>query len=162
MLSKKRSLLIIAVAVAAVLAVSALFMYKASLKRTLVLSDEDSGQVYLELPMKDGDEFSVAYTHSVHLTPVIETYEVRDTEIYVVAAKFYTFGAGMQTDYPEGVTYTYDDDGAISLTGYNTMCKDLIYCVSKLYDHTLTYNGQEYSLGNICGKGSLVRFEIKR
>lgn len=161
MSSKKRLLLLITVAVAVILAVSALFAHSLSAKRTLVLSDEDTGQIYLELSIRDGDNFSVGYTHSVHLTPVIETYEVRDTDIYVVAAKFYTFGAGMQTDYPEGVTYTYDDDGAISLTGYNTLCKDLIYCVSKLYDHTLTCNGQEYSLGALCGKGTLVRFEIK-
>lgn len=161
MSSKKRQLLIAAVAVAAIIAVSALFAYHSSSKRTLVLTDEDTGQVYYELTLKDGDQFSVSYTHSVHLTKVTETYEVRNTDIYVVAAKFYTFGAGMQTDYPEGVTYSYDEDGAINLTGYNTLCKDLIYCVSKLYDHTLSYNGQEYSLGAICGKGSLVRFEIK-
>ena len=129
--------------------------------RTLVLTDEDDGHVYFRLSMRDGDRFAVTYTHSVHLTPVIEIYEVRDRDIYVVEARFYTFGAGMQTEYPEGVTWSYAEDGAIVLTGYNIYCKDLIYCVSKAYDHVLTYNNKDYSLGQICGRGSLVVFDIE-
>ena len=128
----------------------------------LVLSDQETGETRLRIPVEDGDRFSVTYTHSVHQTPVTETYEVRGTDIYVVAARFYTFGAGMQTDYPDGVTWTYAEDGAIVLEGYDALCQDLIYCVGKYYDHTLEYEGETWSLGTICGRGALVEFRLRR
>lgn len=148
-------------AAAVLIAAAALLIINLSDKMTLCLSNSDTGEVYLELPVEDMDRFSVTYIHSVHQTPVIETYEIRGTEIYVVEAKFYTFGAGMQTDYPEGVTYHYDDDGGIVCTGYNIYCKDLIYCVGKVSDHVLDCGGTEYSLRDICGRGSLVAFTIE-
>jgi len=159
--SDSRHRRLINLAAAAILVAAALLVVTTVGARELVLTDEDSGEVYLRLPLRDGDEFSVTYTHSVHLTPVTETYEVRDRDIYVVAARFYTFGAGMQTEYPEGVSWSYGEDGGIVLTGYNIYCKDLIYCVSKLYDHVLTYRGRDYSLGELCGRGSLVDFDIE-
>ena len=152
----------IAIAAAAMICIAAALLASARASEKLVLSDEDTGQVYLELPVRDGDRFSVTYTHSVHNTPVTETYEIRGEDIYVVEARFYTFGAGMQTEYPEGVTYSYAEDGAIVLTGYNTLCRDLIYCVSKYYDHTLEYKGEVWSLGEMCGKGTLVQFRIRQ
>lgn len=148
-------------AAAVLIAAAVLLVVRLSGRMTLRLADSDTGQVYLELPVKDNDRFSVSYIHSVHQTPVIETYEIRGTDIYVVEAEFYTFGAGMQTDYPEGVTYYYDDDGGIVCTGYNIYCKDLIYCVGKIYDHILQYDDTEYSLRDICGRGSLVAFTIE-
>lgn len=127
----------------------------------LVLSNEDDGHIYLSLPISNGDRFSVTFKHSVHLTPVTETYEILDGEIYAVEAKFYTFGAGMQSEIGEGQSYYYDDDGGIVVTGYNIFCKDLIYCISKVYDHVLEYDGRSYSLAELCGRGTMVRFGIK-
>lgn len=152
----------IAIAAAAMICIAAALLAFARGTEKLVLTDEDTGEVYLEIPVENGDRFSITYTHSVHNTPVTETYEIRGEDIYVVEAKFYTFGAGMQTEYPPEVTYSYADDGAIVLTGYDTLCKDLVYCVSKYYDHTLEYQGEVWSLGETCGKGTLVRFRIRQ
>lgn len=150
----------LAVAAAVIIIAAALFVIFRPSQTKLTLSNEDSGQVYLSFPVQDGDRFSVTFKHSVHLTPVIETYEVRGNEIYVVEAKFYTFGAGMQSDYEDGLTYSYDDDGGIVVSGYNIHCKDLVYCISKVYDHVLKYGDTEYSLASICGRGTMVRFQI--
>lgn len=148
-------------AAAVIVIAAALFIIFRPSQPRLVLSNEDTGQIYLSLPVNDGDRFSVTFKHSVHLTPVIETYEIRGSDIYVVEAKFYTFGAGMQSEYDPGLSYTYDDDGGIVVSGYNTLCRDLIYCISKVYDHVLEYNGTEYSLASLCGRGTLVRFAVK-
>lgn len=156
-----KKLAVPALAAAVLVIAAALFVIFRPLQPRLVLTNEDTGQTYLSIPVHDGDRFSVTFKHSVHLTPVIETYEIRGSDIYVVEAKFYTFGAGMQSDFDEGLSYTYDDDGGIVVTGYNTLCKDLIYCISKVYDHVLEYDGMEYSLASLCGRGSLVRFSVK-
>lgn len=76
-------------------------------------------------------------------------------------ARFYTFGAGMQTEYDEDVTYTYADDGEIVATGYHTLCTGMVYCVGKVSDHTLELDGKTYSLRQLCGPGSLVAFTLK-
>ena len=151
-----------AVAAAVIITAAAMATAASRGKCTLTLSDEDSGQVYLELPVSDGERFSVTFIHSVNQTPVSDTYEVRGTDIYVVETRFYNFGAGMQTEYPEGVTYTYAEDGAIVATGYNILCRDLIYCVGKVSDHVLELGGEEYSLRELCGRGTLVRFGIEK
>ncbi len=134
----------------------------AFVRECLVISDQDSGKVYLSLPVKDGEEFTITYKHSVHQTPVSETYQVRGGEIYVIKAVFYNFGAGMQTDYPPGCTWHYADDGAIVVEGYDIPCPELSYCVSEYYDHTLEYRGMIISLGEACGKGSVVDINIRK
>lgn len=128
----------------------------------LVLTDTDTGAVFLRLPLEGDGRFSVTFIHSVNQSPVIETYEIRGSDIYVVECRFYNFGAGMQTEYPEGVTYSYADDGAIVATGYNIHCKDLIYCVGKVSDHILEAGGEEYSLRDICSAGTKVSFTVKK
>lgn len=130
-------------------------------KQKLVLSELETGEVFLSLPVSDGDRFSVTFVHSVNQTPVTDVFEVRGSDIYVVECRFYGFGAGVQTEYPDGVTYTYAEDGAIVATGYNILCKDLIYCVGMVSDHILEFDDTEYSLRDICGRGTKVEFGIK-
>lgn len=161
-MSSKKKLNAIAAAAAAVAITAAVLLavYIRAEKTQLVLSDEDTGRVFLSLPAADGDRFSITFVHSVNQTPVTDIFEIRGDDIYVVECRFYSFGAGMQTEYPEGVTYSYADDGAIVATGYDILCKDLIYCVGKVSDHILNAGGEEYSLRDICGRGAMVRFCI--
>lgn len=158
--SKSKTRLVLTVAVAIVIIAAAVFVIIFTGRTRLVLSDEDSGEIYLQLPIRDGDRFSLTYTHSVHKTPVTEVYEVRGKDIYVVEARFHTFGAGMQTDYPEGVELSYADDGTIVLTGYNTLCSHLVYGVGRIADYTLKIQDDEYVLADVCGRGSFVLFTI--
>ena len=150
-----------AAAVAIIIIVTASLAVLRPWQTRLILSDEDSGRQLLTLPMTEGNRFSVTYTHSVHQTPVTEVYEVRGNDIYVVEARFYTFGAGMQTDYPEGVTLTYAEDGAIVLTGYNTLCPTLVYGVGRIADFTLSYGNEEYPLAELDGRGKFIEFTVK-
>ena len=159
-LSKQRIKIVLALAVAIIIA-AAVFVTVFSGRTRLVLSDEDSGEVYLKLPISDGGRFSLTYTHSVHKTPVTEVYEVRGKDIYVVEARFHTFGAGMQTEYPDGVELSYDDDGTIVLTGYNTLCPHLVYGVGRIADYVLNVGDDEYVLADICGRNKFVLFSIK-
>lgn len=158
MSSKFRNQLSIAAAVLLAAAAIILFIRPHGLR--LVLTDAESGKQLLSFPVEPESRFSVTFVHSVNQTPVTDVYELRGTEIYVVETTFYNFGAGMQTEYPPGVTYTYGEDGAITATGYNILCKDLIYCVGKVSDHILNIGGKEYSLRELCGRGTLVRFRI--
>jgi hypothetical protein len=123
----------------------------------LVLEDAASGEHLGVFSLPDG-RFTVSFRHSVNQTMVHEEYAVQDGVIYLEACRYYSFGAGVPTEVPEGVTLTYDEDGAMVLTGFHRPIDPLIYSVSRVYDHLLDCGGGPISLGERFGHGTHVRF----
>lgn len=121
----------------------------------------EEGQIFLELPVQVGDQFSIQFIHSVNKTPVIDFYEIREDHIYVVSTLYYSFGAGVQTEVIEGQTLTYTEDGGMLVSGFNQAIPNLAYVVGKVSDHILEYNNEKFSLREICGSGAYVTFELK-
>ena len=82
----------------------------------LVVADAETGRTLLGLPVENGTEVSLNYTHSVEKTQVIDTYTVRGDRLVMTRMEFSSFGAGLpsradvnRTD--EG-TYAFDPPGA--------------------------------------------------
>lgn len=128
--------------------------------RTLVLYGEQH-QVYLKLPIRDAEEFSVEFIHSVNKSPVIDYYQVRGKDIYVTATKYFSFGAGVQTELTGEEMLGYTKDGAMLVSGINQKMEHLRYAVAMVSDHVLIYRGQRISLKEVCGKGAIVTFSIR-
>lgn len=126
----------------------------------LVLTNEDTGEEYGRYPVERGDIFSITFIHSVNQSPVTDYYEVRDGEFYVVATKYYAFGAGVQTEIEDEQTLTYTEDGGMLVSGFNTKMTGMVYVVGMVSDHTLELGDQEISLRDLCGRGSAVKFTI--
>ncbi|MCL1814748.1 MAG: DUF1850 domain-containing protein [Treponema sp.] len=120
--------------------------------RTLEIRDAVSGRVYGKWPLKEGEEFAVEFTHSVHQSPVREIYIIEGNMILPWAVRFYSFGAGMKSDLEEGQTLSKDGD-ALLITGFCTGTKEFNYIVS---DHILLINAQEINLREFCGKNKAV------
>jgi len=129
--------------------------------QNLVLKNAETGEVYLELPVEEGDSFSVTFTHSVNRTDETEVYEVRQGAIILTGCVYYDFGAGVATEMEEGWELSYGDDGSMIISGIDREIPDLIYVVGTVSDHTLTIGGEKYSLRDICGRNSEVRFETE-
>lgn len=146
----------IAAAFAAVIIIG---RYILSSGQTLILCGEN-GLEYLKLPVKNHEEFSVEFVHSVNKSPVIDYYRVVDGDIYVVATKYYGFGAGVQTELTGNEKLEYTKDGAMLVTGINRKINHLTYVVAMVSDHILTYRGQKISLEKTCKKGAVVHFVI--
>jgi hypothetical protein len=141
------------------LSIAALLTYfSASTQKRLILFNADSGEIYAEFQVEEGQRFSITFIHSVNKTPVTDVYEIRGGEIYVVETRYYSFGAGVQTEIEEGQTLTYAEDGAMVVSGIDRLMSGMIYVVGKIYDHRLEINGSVYSLTELCGKGSPVEF----
>ncbi|NCB50742.1 MAG: DUF1850 domain-containing protein [Clostridia bacterium] len=128
--------------------------------QSIVLRDADNGEVYLEMPVEEGDVFSVTFTHSVNRTDETEVYEVRQGKIYLTGCIYYDFGAGVATEMEEGWELSYGDDGEMIISGIDREIPELIYVVGTVSDHTLTIGGEKYSLRDICGRNAEVTFEI--
>lgn len=158
----KKAALCILIA-AAILAAAALVraVILENRRMELVLTDNDSGAELARYDVKRGDVFSITFIHSVNKTPVTDYYEVRDGDFYVTATKYYSFGAGVQTEIEDEQTLTYTDDGGMLVSGFNRKMTGMIYVVGMVSDHMLEIGGEEISLRNLCGRGTAVCFTIE-
>lgn len=127
----------------------------------LVLRDGDTGKEYARFHVKEGDEFSVMFIHSVNQYPLTDVYQIRDHKIYVVRTIYYTFGAGVQTEIEEGQKLEYGENGEMIVSGFDQEMPWLSYIVGTVSDHTLTIHGEEISLRDLCGRNSKVEFSCE-
>ncbi len=122
----------------------------------LLLRDAETGFIYLIKPCPVGTEFTVEFTHSVNLSPVIDTFRAEDGEIRATKAKFYAFGAGMPTELNPGESFAFTEDGAMEITGITRRYDKLTYIVGTVYDYYLDFGGVTYNLTEVCGRNTHV------
>jgi hypothetical protein len=128
--------------------------------RTLEIRDTGSGRIYGKWPVETDGEFSVEFIHSVNQSPVRETFVIEGESIRPVRARFFSFGAGMQSDLGEGQTLSRDGD-AVIISGFDVSYKELNYIVGTVSDHILFIRDEEISLRNLCGKNAHITIRIK-
>ena len=121
----------------------------------LEIRDANSGKLYGKWPLKELDEFSIEFIHSVHQSPVRESFTIEDTIIRPVSVRFNSFGAGMLSDLEEGQTLSRDGD-ALLITGFNASFGELNYITSGVSDHTLYINGETVRLRELCGTNAHI------
>ena len=126
----------------------------------LEIRDSESGKVYDRLPVGRGGEFAVEFIHSVNQSPVRETFRLEGRNIRPVSVRFYSFGAGMQTDLEEGQIMERDG-GALVISGFNHTLAELNYIVGTVSDHILTAGGEAVSLRERYGKNAHITLRGK-
>lgn len=151
-------------AAAAIFAVAAVFVLLLFLpgKTVLCLEDGDTGQVYAEYAVEDGDSFSITFIHSVNKSPVTEGYVINGEDIYLETCLYSAFGAGVATEVEEGQSLSYTEDGEMLLSGIHRKMEHLSYIVGTVSDHVLHLGDQEISLRELCGRNSTVHFLIEK
>ena len=155
----KHKRLVTAGAAIAVLAVIVFFIH-ANNGYFLQLSNENTGAVLFRAGISDGESFSVSYIHSVNNSPVTEYYQIKNSEIYLTALRFETFGAGMPDGPGEGQTMRYED-GAIIIDGFSHHIPYLCYSIGYTANHTLCLRGDQIPLDTLDEPGQLVLFSVK-
>ena len=145
---------------AAVILTAAVFTVMLLRRDTLTLRDENSGKVYARYALEEGESFSVTFRHSVNKSNVTEIYERRGRDIYLTGCVYYDFGAGVAEVLDEGWTLTMGDEGEMILSDIDMKMDHMVYIVGTIYDHVMTWRGEEIVLNELCGKNSQVRFCI--
>jgi hypothetical protein len=148
-------------AIAAVIAAS-VFVYFIFATPCLIIRNADTGEIVSQYPASSGDRFSVTFIHSVNKSPVTDVYEIRKDGIYVIQTKYYSFGAGVQTEIEDGQTLEYGEDGSMIVSGFNKKMDNLSYIVGTVSDHILEISGQTISLRDLCGRNATIRFSYER
>ena len=145
-----------AVTAVSIVLLAAVIVVLICLPQILVVRDADTGRIYMVSRCPDGTEFLVEFTHSVNLSPVIDTFRAENGEIRAVKAKFYAFGAGMPTELNPGESFAFTEDGAMEITGITTVYDSLNYIVGTVYDYYLTIGGETVNLRELCGRNAHV------
>lgn len=130
-------------------------------EKTFLLKDGDTGKVFLKIPVKEGDVFSITFEHSVNKSPVTDEFLVMKKGFKSHRTLFESFGAGMETGVGEGQTLTYEEDGTMVLSGFTTHFETFNLIVGTVSDHILKINEQEISLRELCGKNRSVEISIR-
>lgn len=141
---------------------SSVFLYFVFSVPCLLLKDGETGETLAKYQMSEGEEFSVTFIHSVNNSPVTDVYEFRDGRIFVVRTIYYSFGAGVQSEVGEGQVLEYGDDGSMIVSGFERQIDNLSYIVGTVSDHTLYINDEYFSLRELCGRNTTVRFVCRR
>ncbi|MGB7998815.1 MAG: DUF1850 domain-containing protein [Anaerobacillus sp.] len=79
----------------------------------MALEKGETGKVLAFVPFEDDQSnFDIRYTHSVHKTPVQESYYVSDSgEIVQYELSYQNFAIGMPSNAAEGERFVQDEDG---------------------------------------------------
>ncbi|WP_228275865.1 DUF1850 domain-containing protein [Gracilibacillus oryzae] len=92
------------------ISVIAAFLFLLPINTALVFYKENTNKIEAYLPVKEGETFHIAFTHSIHLTDVIEKYEVTaDLEIKQNEIVYEHFGIGMPSNASEGEQFVYEN-----------------------------------------------------
>lgn len=88
-------------------------------RTALVFYQQNTNQVEAYLPIKEGSSFQIIFTHSIHLTDVVEVYRIlSDSSIRQTDIVFEEYGIGMPSDASDGGKLVIED-GKIHIKDMN-------------------------------------------
>lgn len=122
--------------------------------RTLVVADADSGERLFEVPVDQGDEVTIAYTHSVEKTPIRDVYVVDGSSLRADRSVFHSFGAGLPTEGVERTEEGYVVEGS-------EIHDRLRVTPGTIAGHELVVDDDRYDLAG-AATGRVVLFLIER
>jgi len=126
----------------------------------LEIRDAVSNRLYGKWPLEESGEFAIEFIHSVHQSPVRESFKSDDGVIQPLAVRFSSFGAGMLSDVGESKKLSRDGD-ALVITGFDTSFRELNYIVGTVSDHLLFINRETVSLRDLCGRNAHITIRVR-
>lgn len=127
------------------------------LTSSLAFYDGETGELAAYVPLKEGEPFSIEYIHSIHLTPVTETYELTEGgEIRQSELEYEEFNVGMPSG-AEGAESFEERDGKYVITNMDRVFQDISLRTGKVRaNHTLIIGKDTVPLSAIAEPGSLL------
>jgi hypothetical protein len=129
----------------------------------VVVEDGESGRLLAFFQNKPGQDFSVKYIHSIHKTPVFETYHTnKKGEIVQTEMQFEEFGVGMPSGTSGNETFK-QKDGTYVLSNMNRTFPSLDVRIGQVIaDHRFIIDGDEYPFSHFGEKGSWIRIKTSK
>ena len=124
----------------------------------LEVSGTASGRVYGRWPLGEFGEFAIEFMHSVNQSPIRETFRIEDGMLALESVRFYSFGAGVQSDLGAGQTLSRDGDAMI-ISGFDFSLKEINLIAGT--GHFLLINNELISLQELCGRNAQITIRYR-
>lgn len=122
-------------------------------RTSIVFYEENTDNIAAFLPIKEGEKFDIIFTHSIHLTDVVEKYQVtNDLNIMQNEIIFEHFGIGMPSNAEGEEVFEYKD-GKYHISNLNNIFESINIRNGKtVSEHRLLWDAEE------AGKQNMVWF----
>ncbi len=143
---RRRSILLI---LTIILILSVIALITIPIKSALVFYEKNTNNIAAYIPTEAGQTFQIIFTHSIHLTDVVEKYIVTDDEkIKQYEFVFEEFGIGMPSNAEKNEEFIYED-GKYHIKNMNNIFPSIKIRNGKtVSEHRLVWegNGKEHQV----------------
>ncbi|WP_408008704.1 DUF1850 domain-containing protein [Pseudalkalibacillus sp. A8] len=128
----------------------------------LTITFENTGNVMAYVNVDKDTRFHIKYIHSVHRTPVKETYEINDKkEIVQTELEYENFAIGMPSN-ATGEEKFIEKDGTYYITNMNRIFPAIDIRIGRVIaNHTLVMDQEEFPLDQAVAPGSWIRLNVQ-
>lgn len=132
-------------------------------RQVLAFEYQNSGRLLAYIPLTKEEKFQIKYTHSIHLTDVIESYQKTENgEIKQYELMYEDFSIGMPENAGEGEVFE-QKDGKYYLKNMNRVFPYFDLRLGQVRaNHTVIYKDREYPLSNYIEPGTWIRIKIEK
>jgi hypothetical protein len=115
------------------------------------------------IPTKDETHFQIRYTHSIHLSDVVESYNITPSQkIHQYELMFEDFSIGMPSNAEEGETFE-EIDGAYYIKNMKRVFPFFHLRIGQVRaNHTVIFQNKEFPLTRFIEPGTSVKVEIRK
>lgn len=123
----------------------------------------ESQNIVLQKSIRSGENFSIKFTHSIHLTPVQETYSIdKNLNIVLSQLSFDTYGVGIPSDLQDGEKIELKN-GKIIIKNMNRIFPYINLRVGQVIaDHRLLFENESVILSEVVKPGSFIQIRAKK
>lgn len=127
--------------------------------KTLQIIDSQTNKYLKSWRIKNGDNFTIEYIHSVEKSPVLENYIVDGKDIILLDTYFQSFGAGL----PATTPYSFEKtEEGFRVYDINEKIDNLIYRVGAAErNHKLILKNREYKFLDFSEHKMGVKLEVQ-
>lgn len=131
-------------------------------KQALVFEYTKTNRVLAYIPFPKESTFQIKYTHSIHLSDVIESYKVKpNQQIQLYELVYNDFAIGMPANAEEGETFE-QKNGKYYIRNMNRTFPSFDLRIGQVKaNHRVIYQDNTYPLSRFIDPGTLVRIKIK-
>lgn len=132
-------------------------------KWSFVFFEQQTTHPVAYLPLEHEKTFQIRYTHSIHLSDVIETYIVtKNHEIQISALEYEDFAIGMPSGAGKGEKFA-EKDGKYYITNMSQVYPSFNLFVGDVNrDLAFRYRGFEHDLKKYLQRGETYTFQVSR
>lgn len=129
----------------------------------LVFEYKNTDKILAYIPLKKEQTFKIKYTHSIHLSDVVESYKFnKDGHIQQFELSFEDFAIGMPSEAAEGEVFE-EKDGIYYIKNMNRVFPHFDLRIGRVKaNHTVIFDDIEYPLSTYIEPGTWVRIKFSK